>query len=160
MHDRASYLVACLDLDSRKGKLLFAGGCLLGIGNTGIPIWLNTPHTVEAHFQRYPFKTSMNMSGTEHFLTREFKGRRFIVPENRLFVWSEGVSLFFSTDGHWREHLRDGVELECLQDDASFLKVTFGTAPFTVQQSTDTPNLFIVDRGDLPDMGMCPVIPP
>lgn len=155
LHDRASYLLALIDVEQREGTLLFAGDCLLGIGSSGTPVWLNTPHTAEAHLLHYLPEHSMAIQGAEHALTRCFKGRRFTVPEHRSFVWSEGVSLFFSTDGHWREHVRDGASLEQLQDDASLLRVSYSPASpasFSVQQQTDTPNLIIVDRGNLPDL--------
>ncbi|MET4162891.1 hypothetical protein ABIE61_002752 [Marinobacterium sp. MBR-111] len=152
LHDRASYLIASLNLDRCEGILLFAGDSLLGISGAGTPVWLNTPHTVEAHYHHSSTECPTEIQGAEHILTRAFKGRRFTTPERRSFVWSKGASLLFSTDGHWREHLRDGTPLTDLQDDASFLRLTAGATPLNVIQHTDTSNLFIVDRDDLPDM--------
>jgi len=152
LHDRASYLIASLDLGRREGALLFAGDCLLGISAASTPVWLNTPHTVEAHYHQSSTACPTEIQGAEHILTRAFKGRRFSPPECRSFVWAEGASLLFSTDGHWREHLRDGVSLTELQDDASVLRLTAGATPLNVTQHTDTSNLIIVDRDDLPDM--------
>jgi hypothetical protein len=152
LHDRASYLIALLDLGRREGTLLFAGDCLLGISSAGTPVWLNTPHTVEAHYHHASTDCPTEIQGAEHILTRAFKGRRFTTPERRSFVWSKGVSLLLSTDGHWREHLRDGVSLTELQDDASVLCLAAGAASLNVIQHTDTSNLIIVDRDDLPDM--------
>jgi len=152
LHDRASYLIASLDLDRCEGALLFAGDCLLGISGAGAPVWLNTPHTLEAHYHHSSTECPTEIQGAEHILTRCFKGRRFSTPECRSFVWAEGASLLFSTDGHWREHLRDGVSLTDLQDDASVLRLAAGATPLNVIQPTDTSNLFIVDRDVLPDM--------
>lgn len=152
LHDRASYLIASLDLDRREGALLFAGDCLMGISAASTPVWLNTPHTVEAHYHHSSTECPTETQGAEHILTRCFKGRRFTTPEQRSFVWSKGASLLFSTDGHWREHLRDGVSLNKLQDDASVLRLTAGAASLNIIQHTDTSNLIIVDRDDLPDM--------
>lgn len=154
LHDRASYLIASLDLDldRREGALLFAGDCLMGISGAGTPVWLNTPHTVEAHYHHASTECPTDIQGAEHILTRAFKGRRFRAPECRSFVWAEGVSLLLSTDGHWREHLRDGVSLTELQDDASVLRLTSGATPLNVIQHTDASNLIIVDRDVLPDM--------
>ncbi len=152
LHDRASYLIASLDLSRCEGTLLFAGDCLLGISGAGTPAWLNTPHTLEAHYHQSSTECPTEIQGAEHILTRAFKGRRFTTPERRSFVWSKGASLLFSTDGHWREHLRDGVSLTELQDDASVLCLAAGAASLNVIQHTDTSNLIIVDRDDLPDM--------
>ncbi|GAA0794666.1 Serine/threonine protein phosphatase PrpC [Marinobacterium sediminicola] len=152
LHERASYLIASLDLDRHEGTLIFAGDCLLGISGAGTPVWLNTPHTVEAHYHHSSTECPTEIQGAEHILTRAFKGRRFTTPVRRSFVWSKGVSLLFSTDGHWREHLRDGVSLTDLQDDASVLCLAAGTTPLNVFQHTDASNLIIVDRDDLPDI--------
>jgi len=152
VQDRASYLIAVLELGQRSGTLLFAGDCRLGISGTGRPVWLNMPHTVEAHYRHSSTECPTDIEGAEHILTRAFKGRRFQTPECRSFVWAEGASLLFSTDGHWREHLRDGTPLKDLQDDASFLRLTAGAAPLNVTQHTDTSNLIIVDRDLLSDM--------
>lgn len=152
VQDRASYLIAVLELDQRSGTLLFAGDCRLGLSGTGRPVWLNMPHTAEAHYQHYSASYFADAKGTEHILTRAFKGRRFSFPEYRSFAWAEGVSLLFSTDGHWREHLRDGHPLAELQDDASVLRLTPGVTSWNIVQHADISNLFIVDRGDLPDM--------
>lgn len=152
LHDRASYLIASLDLDRREGTLLFAGDCLLGISGASTPAWHNTPHTVEAHYHHFSTECPTDIQGAEHMLTRAFKGRRFSTPECRSFVWAENVSLLFSTDGHWREHLRDGISLTELQDDASVLRLTAAATPLNVIQHTDISNLFIVDRDDLPDI--------
>ena len=152
LHDRASYLIASLDLDRREGTLLFAGDCLLGICGASTPAWHNSPHTVEAHYHRSTTECPRDLQGSEHVLTRAFKGRRFSTPECRSFVWAKSASLLFSTDGHWREHIRDGVSLTELQDDASVLRLTAGATPLNVIQYSDTSNLFIVDRDDFADM--------
>lgn len=136
LHDTASYGVLILNTSSSIGSWLFVGDCLLGsVDGRGQVSWLHKPHRAS---ECSALELTTNEGCT---LTKSLNAKRFAYPESLCLTNIEkSTALILATDGYWYEHLMQGVEMNCLEDDNSVLKIESGT--LQLLSNTDARNLF------------------
>ncbi|TVP61268.1 MAG: hypothetical protein EA349_00460 [Halomonadaceae bacterium] len=150
LHQIASYSLVVINRKSGAGAVLSVGDCLVGVSGTNKPSksgtnWLNTPHTAEAQLQSHGLADAV-LPGAQHLLTRSINARRFHEPDIHSFRICNGYKLILATDGYWREYGGDAaVDLKQLQDDASYLALTWGESPLELEQNSDMANLLPLD---------------
>lgn len=143
LYEIASYCCVLLNLQSRQLHILYTGDCLVGTHQANGRIdWLTTPHTLSNQPPYSQMPPATVTAEQRHLLTRSLNARRFCAPDSYTTVLEPAASLLLCTDGYWYEHLKQGVDLQQLQDDASVLSLTLGEP--TTRKQTDCDNFFII----------------
>lgn len=81
--------------------VLHAGDCLIGRNGGEQPTWLLQPHTLANAVARVPIEV-LAKEPTRHILTRSFRSKRFMAPEQAI-IHLDDRSLLVATDGFWAE---------------------------------------------------------
>lgn len=144
--ERAAYCAILLNTHGQQAWFFSCGDCRLGIKQSGKIIWLSNVHTL-ANFNGEEFSDVHLSDPNRHTLTRCLKARSFTEPEVIQFDWpidpSKESSLCLCSDGYWAEHIEQGVNLEFLEDDASFLELSnFSTLIRMSQTNSDCDNFY------------------
>lgn len=143
LHEIASYCCVLIDLQSRQLHILHTGDCLVGTQQANSRIdWITTPHTLSNQLPYAQMPPATVPAEQRHLLTRSLNARCFCSPDSYATVLEPAASLLLCTDGYWYEHLKQGVDLQQLQDDASVLSLTLGEP--TNRQQTDCDNFSII----------------
>ncbi|MDI9780675.1 hypothetical protein QM325_23235 [Pseudomonas putida] len=135
LHAIASYCCVLVDQQQQLLHVAHVGDCLAGIQPLGAPInWLNRPHNLQ---DQPIWSKSPRTAESRHLLTRSLNAKRFCAPDCLTTQLSPDARLLICSDGYWHEHLHTGVDLHCVNDDASMLRIAPGEPAIELQSDCD-----------------------
>lgn len=126
--DSTSYLLVIRNSEG-EFTTLHAGDCLLGTVNAKMEIrWLLYPHTLANAISPMLHK-DIARDPDRNKLTRSFRGKRFVEPEQNLILVSPEEAFLFASDGFWadlspqeqKDLIRGKWQPQEKSDDISFL---------------------------------------
>lgn len=136
----ASFCLVEINLNTLEGNIVWLGDCCIGTSTHHEVQWINKPHNLISQHQVTAIPNKLH---NPHLLTRSLKARRFQQPDFLSFALEQTDKLHLSTDGYWREHLKENTPLKNCEDDASQLTVR-NIDHKSIKQTDEASNFFLI----------------